>query len=83
MTRPEVQKFAGALQAHRARKGVFITTSSFSKEAREFVERIDSKVVLVDGLQLAKLMVDHSVGVSSMGAAYEVKKIDSDYFAEE
>lgn len=82
VSRPEVQKFAGALQAHRARKGVFITTSGFSKEAREFVERIDNKIVLVDGLQLAQLMVDHNVGVSRVGA-YEIKKIDSDYFVEE
>lgn len=80
--RPEIQKFAGALQGHRARKGVFITTSSFSADALEFVSRIDSKIVLIDGLALAKHMIDQSVGVST-SRSYEVKKIDSDYFSEE
>lgn len=79
--RPEVQKFAGALQGHRARKGIFITTSSFSKDAEEYVSRIDSKIVLIDGQTLAQLMIDHNVGVSSV-ASYEIKKIDSDYFTE-
>lgn len=79
--RPEVQKFAGALQGHRARKGVFITTSSFSKEAVEFVGRLDSKIILIDGEQLVQLMIDHDVGVST-AAAYEIKKIDQDYFTE-
>jgi restriction system protein len=80
--RPEIQKFAGALQGHRARKAVFITTSSFSAEALEFTSRIDSKIVLIDGAALAKHMIDHNVGVS-VSRAYEVKKIDSDYFSEE
>lgn len=80
--RPEVQKFAGALQGHRARKGVFITTSGFSKEAREFAERIESKIVLIDGEQLAGLMADNGVGVSLV-SAYELKRVDSDYFTEE
>ena len=80
--RPEIQKFAGALQGHRARKGVFITTSSFSNDALEYVSKIDSKIVLMDGDTLAKYMIDHSVGVST-SRAYEVKKIDSDYFSEE
>ena len=80
--RPEIQKFAGALQGHRARKGVFITTSSFSSDALDFVSRIDSKIVLIDGAALAKHMIDHNVGVSA-SRAYEVKKIDSDYFSEE
>jgi restriction system protein len=79
--RPEIQKFAGALQGHRARKGVFITTSSFSSDALEFASRIDSKIVLIDGASLAKLMIDHNVGVS-VSRSYEVKKIDSDYFSE-
>jgi len=79
--RPEVQKFAGALQGHRARKGIFITTSDFSKEALDFVSRIDSKIVLINGQTLAQHMIDHSVGVSTV-ASYEVKKIDSDYFLE-
>jgi len=80
--RPEVQKFAGALQGHRARKGIFITTSSFTKEAYEYASRIDSKIVLVDGDTLAQLMIEHNVGVSS-AASYEVKRIDHDYFTEE
>lgn len=80
--RPEIQKFAGALQGHRARKGVFITTSSFSADALEFTSRIESKIVLIDGAALAKYMIDHNVGVS-ISRSYEVKKIDSDYFSEE
>jgi restriction system protein len=79
--RPDVQKFAGALQGHRARKGIFISTSDYSKEARDFVSRIDSKIVLIDGETLAQHMIDHNVGVSPI-AAYEIKKIDSDYFLE-
>jgi restriction system protein len=79
--RPEIQKFAGALQGYRARKGVFITTSSFSRDALDYVGRIDSKIVLVDGETLASLMVDHNVGVSQ-SRAYEIKRVDSDYFEE-
>ncbi len=80
--RPEIQKFAGALQGHRARKGVFITTSGYSSDALEFVSRIDSTIVLIDGVMLARLMIDHNVGVSPT-RSYEMKRIDSDYFAEE
>jgi restriction system protein len=80
--RPEIQKFAGALQGHRARKGVFIIPSTFSRDAHEFVDKIDSKIVLVDGPTLARLMVDHGVGVSLVNS-YDVKRIDSDYFTEE
>lgn len=80
--RPEIQKFAGALQGQRARKGVFITTSSFTKEALEYVSMIESKIILIDGERLASLMAEHNVGVSVVGQ-YEVKKIDSDYFDEE
>lgn len=80
--RPEIQKFAGALQGQRARKGVFITTSNFSKEALEYVSMIDSKIILIGGERLAALMAEHNVGVSIVGQ-YEVKKIDSDYFDEE
>lgn len=79
--RPEIHKFAGALQGQRARKGIFITTSEFSREARDYVSRIDSKIVLIDGKMLARLMIDFGVGVTSV-ATYEVKKIDSDYFGE-
>jgi restriction system protein len=80
--RPEIQKFAGALQKHRARKGVFITTSSFSREALEYAGVIDTRIILIDGARLAKLMVDHGVGVSTVGT-YEIKRVDSDYFSEE
>jgi restriction system protein len=79
--RPEVQKFAGALQGQKARKGILITTSSFTKEARDFASFIDSKVVLIDGSQLTGLLIDHGVGVAP-GEKYEIKKIDSDYFTE-
>jgi restriction system protein len=80
--RPEIQKFAGALQGHRARKGVFITSSSFSKDAYEYVERIESKIVLIDGATLSRFMVDNGVGVSLV-TSYDVKRVDSDYFSEE
>ena len=80
--RPEIQRFAGALQGLRARKGVFITTSSSTDDARDYVSRIDSQIVLVDGEELAELMIDHDVGVSRV-AYYEIKRIDSDYFEEE
>ncbi|MFN4294441.1 MAG: winged helix-turn-helix domain-containing protein [Thermoflexales bacterium] len=80
--RPEIQKFAGALQGQRARKGIFITTSTFSLDALDYVARIDSKIVLIDGNMLAQLMIDHNVGVASV-ASYELKRIDSDYFTEE
>lgn len=80
--RPEIQKFAGALQGQRTKKGVFITTSNFSKEALEYVSMIESKIILIGGERLASLMAEHNVGVSVVGQ-YEVKKIDSDYFDEE
>lgn len=77
--RPEIQKFAGALQGQRARKGVFITTSSFSREAREYTRSIDTHIILIDGEKLAGLMVEYNVGVSVV-EQYEVKKVDTDYF---
>ena len=80
--RPEIQKFAGALQGQRAKKGVFLTTSSFSRDALEYVSRIESKIVLIDGEMLAQLMIDYNIGVATL-ASYDVKRIDSDYFAEE
>ncbi len=80
--RPEIQKFAGALAEHRARKGVFITTSSFTKEALASATKHDARIVLIDGEKLATLMIDHGLGVT-LEASYEVKRIDSDYFAEE
>jgi restriction system protein len=80
--RPEIQKFVGALHGKRAKKGVFITTSTFSADAADYVRNIDPKVILIDGQQLAEYMIDFGVGVNSVNS-YEVKRIDSDYFAEE
>jgi restriction system protein len=77
--RPEIQKFAGALQGFRAKKGIFITTSDFSREAVEYASRIESRIVLIDGEMLWNLMIDFGIGVSRT-ATYEVKKIDNDYF---
>ena len=77
--RPEIQKFAGALQGQRATKGVFITTSGYTKDAVEFVNTITSKIILIDGGTLTSLMVDHNVAVSRVGT-YELKRIDTDYF---
>jgi restriction system protein len=79
VSRPEIQKFAGALQGKRARKGIFITTANYSKEALDFVLTIDSKIILIDGEQLAQLMIDYDIGVSQV-ASYDIKKIDLDYF---
>jgi restriction system protein len=79
--RPEIQKFVGALQGQRAKKGVFITTSSYTADAIDYASRIDTKVVLIDGRLLANLMIDFDVGVS-ISASYIVKRIDSDYFEE-
>ncbi len=81
---PPVRDFVGALQGKRARKGIFITTSKFSNRAQEYISAIDSrdsKVILIDGHQLAQLMIDHDVGVS-VEKTYEIKRVDSDYFAE-
>jgi restriction system protein len=77
--RPEIQKFAGALQGQRANKGVFITTSDFSREAYDYVNAINAKIILIDGWRLAQLMVDHDIGVAPIGT-YELKRVDSDYF---
>lgn len=77
--RPEIQKFVGALQGQRARKGVFITTSTYTADATTYAGQIETKVVLIDGHKLASLMIDFDVGVS-VAASYTVKRIDSDYF---
>ena len=79
--RPDVMQFAGALQGQRANKGIFITTSRFTEEARSYVSQIGSKIVLIDGEQLTSLMIENDVGVSTV-SLYPVKKIDSDYFDE-
>lgn len=81
--KPEIQKFVGALQGQQAQKGLFITTARFSSGAIQYANNLlGVKVVLVDGSALTKLMIKHSVGVS-LEQTYEVKKIDSDFFAEE
>lgn len=80
--RPEIQKFAGALLGKKAKKGIFITTSCFTREAADFVRSIDAKIILIDGKRLTELMVDYNVGVSVV-QRYEIKKVDSDYFSDE
>jgi len=80
--RPEVQKFAGALLGQKARKGIFITTSGFTKEALDYVKGIDAKIVLIDGEALSSLMIDYNLGISTV-QIYEIKRVDSDYFEEE
>ena len=81
--RPEIQKFLGALAGQGATKGIFITTAQFSKEALDFAKKqLHSKIVLVDGKQLTKLMIDYDLGVSTV-ATYKVKRIDSDFFNED
>jgi restriction system protein len=77
--RPVVQAFAGSLEGHRARKGVLITTSDFSADAKEYVEKIEKRIVLIGGQQLAEYMIDHDVGVAA-GRTYTVKRLDQDYF---
>lgn len=77
--RPVVQAFAGSLEGYRAKKGVLITTSAFSADAVAYARQIEKRIVLIDGVRLAKLMVLHNLGVSTV-ATYEVKRVDSDYF---
>ena len=77
--RPEIQKFVGALAGHHAKKGVFITTSRFADNAREYAATVEAKVILIDGQELAQLMIDFNVGAIS-SQTYELKKIDEDYF---
>jgi restriction system protein len=80
--RQVVQAFAGSLAGQKARKGVMIATSQFSQEAKEYVDRLDMKIVLIDGEQLAQFMIEHGIGVAEV-ATYVVKKVDLDYFDEE
>lgn len=78
--RPEIQKFVGALTGQGATKGAFITTASFSKDAKEYVSKQHAcKIVLIDGQTLAALMIDHNLGVN-VESSYLIKKIDFDYF---
>jgi restriction system protein len=80
--RPEIQKFFGALHGKRANKGVFITTSSFTGEAVAYADTVSPRIILVDGRELARLMIDYGVGVTS-ARNYDIKRIDLDYFATE
>lgn len=80
--RPELQKFVGALAGQGAKKGIFITTSSFTKDALEYAPRNETKIVLIDGHQLSQFMIDFNLGVTTINS-YEVKRMDSDYFGEE
>jgi restriction system protein len=80
--RPEIQRFIGALTGQHATKGVFITTSTFSQEAKEFARFVPNfKISLVDGVELARLMIEHNLGVALV-ERYEVKRVDSDFFSE-
>ena len=80
--RPQIQEFAGAIQGFRAKKGIFLTTSDFSREAIDYANKIESKIVLIDGDTLAGYMLDFGVGVTAF-ASYELKRVDSDFFNEE
>ncbi len=80
--RPEVQAFAGSLEGQRARKGVFLTTSRFTADARDYVTRIEKRIVLIDGQELGELLIDHGIGVADV-ETYRIKRIDADYFDEE
>jgi restriction system protein len=80
--RPELQKFVGALAGQGAKKGIFITTSNFTKEAIDYTPRNETKIVLINGDQLAQLMIDYNLGCTSQ-QSYEIKKMDNDYFSEE
>lgn len=77
--RPEIQKFVGALAGQQAKKGIFITTSQFTREAVDYVNKIDSKIILIDGLMLSDFLIDYNVGISPV-KTYEIKKVDTDYF---
>jgi len=80
--RPEVQGFVGSLVGLGATKGVFVTTSAFSTQARDFVRHLTQRVILIDGQQLADLMIEHNVGVR-LTRAVEFKRLDEDFFADE
>jgi restriction system protein len=79
--RPDIQSFVGALAGKQAQKGIFITTSDFAETAKSYAKSISQKVILIDGNRLADLMIEHNIGVAP-AHAYELKRIDSDYFEE-
>jgi restriction system protein len=80
--RPDIQQFVGALAGRQATRGVFITTSRFSPDAREYVKPLNVRVILIDGELLAQLMIEHDVGVATW-KSYQLKRIDSDFFSDE
>jgi restriction system protein len=80
--RPEIHKFVGALAGQGAKKGIFITTSSFTKDALEYNPKNETKIVLIDGEKLTQYMIDYNLGVTTQ-QAYEIKRLDNDYFGEE
>ncbi|MDD5689863.1 MAG: restriction endonuclease, partial [Caldisericia bacterium] len=82
ISRPEIQKFVGALEGQKAKKGIFITTSNFSEKEKDYISQINSKVILIDGEQLVDFMIENNIGVSKE-VAYEIKRIDMDYFTED
>jgi len=82
ISRPDVQAFAGSLEGARARKGVFITTTTFSKEAHDYVSTIEKKIILIDGPHLTTLLFDHNVGVRPK-ETYGVKEVDEEYFIDD
>lgn len=77
--RPDVQAFAGSLEGVRAKRGIMMTTSQFSGDALEYVNNIEKRIILIDGIRLAELMIEHDLGVSVV-SSFTVKRIDSDYF---
>lgn len=79
--RPEIQKFVGALHGKHARKGIFITTSNYSPDAISYASSVESKVILIDGELISKLMIENNVGVS-IESTYQIKRVDTDYFIE-
>lgn len=78
--RPVVQAFVGSLAGHHARRGVLITTSDFSADARKYVEGIEQRIILIDGAELARLMFEFGVGVTPVGSPYVLKRVDLDFF---
>jgi restriction system protein len=80
--RPEIQKFVGALAGQGAKKGIFITTSRFTPDAKSYAPRNETKIVLIDGEHLAQLMIEYNLGVTTQ-TTYEIKRIDGDYFEQD